>query len=154
MIRYWPLGIGRIVTSEFGPRPGGFHWGADFGRIGGSAGMPVYAAQGGTVIYSGAARGFGGPDPAGWLVVDHPTVDGSGTTVYGHIVRSVSRQARVEAGQRIAWINPDPATNGGVAPHLHFEVHRYTYAPPGPDRLDPLPWLARATEPELIVFHW
>lgn len=53
--RFWPLGEGRIVTSPFGPRDGSFHAGTDFGRAGGSAGMPVYACQGGTVIYAGEA---------------------------------------------------------------------------------------------------
>lgn len=145
--RYWPLGAGRIVTSRFGGRPGGYHWGCDFGRDGGSAGMPVYAAQAGTVIYAGPASGFGGPDPAGWVVIDHPTDAGSGTTVYGHIVREVGPGARVAAGQRIGHINPDNRTNGNVAPHLHFEVHRSVWVGPGPDRLDPLPWLAAAKEP-------
>ncbi|AHH16597.1 putative peptidase [Nocardia nova SH22a] len=145
--RYWPLGAGRIVTSGFGARPEGWHWGCDFGRDGGSGGMPVYAAQAGRVIYAGAASGFGGPDPAGWIVLDHPTEAGSGTTVYGHIVREVSIGQQVAAGQRIGHINPSSATNGGVAPHLHFEVHRSVWSSPGPDRLDPLPWLTGAKEP-------
>ncbi|MBB5915271.1 hypothetical protein BJY24_004138 [Nocardia transvalensis] len=148
--RFWPLGAGRVVTSGFGPRAEGFHWGCDFGRAGGSAGMPVYAAQAGTVVMAGAAGGFGGPDPAGWLVVDHPADDGAGTTVYGHIVREVSLGAHVAAGQRIGRINPDTDTNGAVAPHLHFEVHRSVWALPGPDRLDPLSWLATALEPESL----
>ncbi|RJO72997.1 lysA [Nocardia panacis] len=136
-----------MATSGFGDRPESFHWGVDFGRDGGSAGMPVYAAQAGNVIYAGPAVGFGGPDPAGWVVIDHPTEDGGGTTVYGHIVREVAVGDRVAAGQRIGHINPVSRTNGGVAPHLHFEVHRSTWAGPGPDRLDPMPWLTSAIEP-------
>ncbi|TLF74057.1 peptidoglycan DD-metalloendopeptidase family protein [Nocardia cyriacigeorgica] len=142
-MRYWPLGAGRTVTSGFGPRWGTFHWGTDFGRPGGSAGMPVYAAQAGTVIHAGAASGFGR-----WVVIDHPTESGSGTTVYGHVVPEVRVGQAVTAGQRIAHINPDRRTNGDVDPHLHFEVHRLVWAPPGPDRLDPMPWLAGAAEPE------
>lgn len=151
MNRYWPLGDGRIVTSQFGPRPGGYHWGVDFGRNGGSAGMPVYAAQAGTVVMAGAASGFGGPDPAGWVVIDHPSEAGGGTTVYGHIVREVAVGHAVAAGQRIGHINPSSATNGNVAPHLHFEVHRWVWSAPGPDRIDPLPWLAGALEPGVEV---
>ncbi|WP_420832108.1 peptidoglycan DD-metalloendopeptidase family protein [Nocardia huaxiensis] len=143
------MAVGRVVTSGFGPRGGGFHWGVDFGRVGGAGNEPVYASQGGTVVYSGAASGFGGPDPAGWLVVDHPAEDGGGTTVYGHIIREVPHGSRVEAGQRIGRVNPDPATNGGVAPHLHFEWHRYSWAPPGPNRLDPLVMLEGAAEPRM-----
>lgn len=147
-MRYWPFGAGRTVTSPFGPRDGGMHWGVDFGRVGGSGGLPVYAAQGGTVVMAGPASGFGGPDPAGWVVLDHSDADGGGTTVYGHVVREVAVGVRVRAGDRIAHINPDPSRNGGVAPHLHFEVHRRVWVPPGPDRLDPVPWLAGALEPE------
>ena len=58
--RFFPLGAGRVVTSPFGPRAGGFHYGVDFGRVGGSANMPVYAIQSGVVIYAGAAQGYGG----------------------------------------------------------------------------------------------
>jgi hypothetical protein len=145
--RYWPLGSGRVVTSGFGQRPEGFHWGVDFGKNGGSGGLPVYAAQAGQVVYAGPAAGFGGPDPAGWVVIDHPTEAGAGTTVYGHIVREVAVGDRVAAGQQIGHINPNPATNGNVAPHLHFEVHRSVWVPPGSDRLPPLPWLNGALEP-------
>ncbi|MEV0298478.1 glycoside hydrolase domain-containing protein [Nocardia sp. NPDC050710] len=147
MIRYWPLARGRILTSPFGPRDSGFHWGIDLGRRGGSGGLPVYAAQAGMVVFAGPASGFGGPDPAGWVVVDHPAEDGGGTTVYGHVIREVTVGDRVRAGQRIARINPDPTSNGGVAPHVHVEWHRLFWAPPGPDRLDPLPLLAEAADP-------
>lgn len=140
--KFWPLERGHIVTSGFGARWGTTHWGADFGRDGGSGGMPVHAVQGGTVWAAGPASGFGQ-----WVVVDHPTEDGGGTTVYGHIIPEVSPGQRVEAGQRIAHINPDSNTNGGVAPHLHLEWHRYVWVPTGPDRLDPLPLLDGAEYP-------
>ncbi|WP_433660803.1 peptidoglycan DD-metalloendopeptidase family protein [Nocardia sp. CA-128927] len=141
--RFWPLGDGREVTSTFGPRWGEMHWGVDFGRAGGSGGLPVYAAQTGTVVMCGPATGFGM-----WVVIDHPTEAGGGTTVYGHVVPEVLVGDLIVAGQRVAHINPDGNTNGGVASHLHFEVHRSVWAPPGPDRLDPLAWLTGAREPE------
>lgn len=131
-----------MVTSGFGARWGTTHWGTDFGREGGSGGMPVHAVQGGTVTNVGPASGFGQ-----WVVLDHPTEDGSGTTVYGHVIPEVHLGQRVEAGQRIARINPDSNTNGGVAPHLHLEWHRYVWSPPGQDRLDPLPLLKGALFP-------
>lgn len=150
MARFWPLGAGRIVTSPFGPRSGGFHYGTDFGRSGGSAGMPVYAVADGTVIHAGAAQGYGGPDPAGWLVIDHPAEAGGGCTEYGHIVREVAIGDRVTAGQRIGHINPDTRTNGGtaqrpVAPHLHLSVMPREYNPA--TKIDPIPWLGAAIEP-------
>lgn len=143
--RYKPVLPEAYITSKFGPRWGTVHRGVDFGRNGGSAGMPVYAAQGGTVVYAGAAQGFGGPDPAGWVVVDHPEADGAGTTVYGHIIREVSVGQRVEAGQRIGHVNPNSATNGGVSPHVHFEVHPYVWQQGA--QIDPEPWLAGALTP-------
>lgn len=143
--RYMPVPSGAYITSKFGPRWGTVHRGVDFGRNGGSANMPVYAAQGGTVVYAGAASGFGGPDPAGWVVIDHPAADGAGTTVYGHIIREVSVGQRVEAGQRIGHVNPNSATNGGVAPHVHFEVHPYVWQQGA--QIDPELWLVGALTP-------
>lgn len=146
--RFRPVKADSYVSSPFGMRTGqyaGMHYGTDFGLKGGSAGMPVYAAQGGTVVYAGAASGFGGPDPAGWLVIDHPTADGSGTTVYGHIIREVAKGTRVEAGQRIGRVNPNSATNGKVVPHLHFEVHPTVWR--AGSQIDPVKWLGKAVSP-------
>lgn len=143
--RYWPLGAGRVITSPFGPRQGGFHAGTDFGRAGGSANMPVYAAQAGTVIFAGAAQGYGGPDPAGWLVIDSTDAEGGGCLEYGHIIREVARGDRVAAGQRIGHINPDRRTNADVPPHLHLSDMPGAYAPA--TKQDPMRRLAGAREP-------
>ena len=144
--RYWPLGSGRMITSPYGMRDGWMHWGTDFGREGGSAGMPVYASQSGTVVQTGAASGYGGPSPAGWVRIDHSDEQGGGQTVYGHVIAEVSVGDQVRAGQRIAHINPNSATNGGVAPHLHFEVYPWTFSRGA--AIDAVPWLAGALEPE------
>lgn len=134
-----PVELDVFVSSGFGPRDGGFHYGTDFGAHGGSGGRAVYAVRSGTVTMCGPASGFGQ-----WVVVDHPE---GGTTVYGHVIPEVSVGQQVGEGQRIARINPDPATNGGVAPHLHLEWHRYVWSPPGPDRLDPMTMLSGARSP-------
>lgn len=109
----------------------------------------MYAAQSGKVVYAGAATGFGGraDGRAGWIVVDHPAADGAGTTVYGHVVRDIGITVgtRVVAGQRIGIINPDKTTNGGVDPHLHFEVHPYVWK--AGSQIDPAVWLAGALSP-------
>lgn len=133
--RVWPMRRGLMVTSGFRTADRPDHWGIDIGWPGGSAGLPVFAAQAG-ICTAGPAQGFGQ-----WVLVDHPTEAGGGLTVYGHIIPEVVTGQWVEAGQRIAQINPDPRTNGGVPPHLHFEVHRYRWSYPGPDRLEPLAWL-------------
>lgn len=128
-----PVDKGFYVTSPFGARWGTTHWGTDFGRNGGSGGHPIYAVKDGTVTAAGPASGFGQ-----WINVDHPASNGGGLTVYGHIIPEVRVGQRVAEGQRIGYINPNSRTNGGVAPHLHFEWHRYIWSPPGGDRLDPM----------------
>ena len=130
------------VTSGFGPRGAEHHWGVDFGAPGGSGGRPVYAVKDGTVARAGPASGFGQ-----WVGIDHPATNGGGETIYGHIIPEVKVGQQVREGQRIGRINPDRATNGGVDPHLHLEWHRYTWTPPGPDRLDPMTKLAGAKWP-------
>lgn len=146
----WPLGEGRKVTSPFGPRDGGFHFGVDFGRTGGSANMPVYAPQSGTVLYAGAAQGYGGPDPCGWLVIQSV----GGVWELGHIRRlpNVTVGSKVVEGQQIAVINPDSNTNGGTAPHLHVSYMAGSYDPAR--KSDPLRVLAGAKEPGGVVMGW
>ena len=111
-----PVAQGFFVTSPFGPRAGGYHWGTDYGRGGGSGGHPIFAVKDGTVTRAGKAAGFGR-----WITIDHPASNGGGETVYGHIIPEVRVGQKVKEGQRIGRIDPNPNTNGGVAPHLHFE---------------------------------
>ena len=137
-----PVDKGFYITSGFGPRSGGYHWGTDFGRGGGSGGHPVYAVKSGTVTRAGAASGFGR-----WVTIDHPASNGGGETVYGHIIPEVSAGQHVNEGQRIGRIDPNRNTNGGVAPHLHFEWHKFSWSPPGPNRLNPETMLKGAKWP-------
>ena len=145
--QYWPLERGRLVTSPYGPRAGGWHFGTDFGFPGGSGGRPVFAIDDGTVLYSGAAQGYGGPDPAGWVVVQS---DDGTVWEYGHIVRlpHIKVGTPVRAGDLIAHINPDSATNGGTAPHLHLSLMLNGYRPNA--KIDPLPILGGAKDPAAI----
>lgn len=139
-----PVEAGFYVTSGFGPREGGeFHYGTDFGRDGGSGNHLVFAIRPGTVQYAGPASGFGE-----WVTIDHPADVGGGYSVYGHVIPEVAAGQWVGEGQRIARINPNPATNGGFPPHLHLEFHRFVWAPPGPDRIDPMSILAGAPYPD------
>ena len=152
MTRFWPLDSGRVVTSPFGPRGGGFHAGTDFGFPGGSAGRPVYAIADSTVKYVGAAQGYGGPAPHGWIVTDSPNGD---CWEYGHITAlpTVRVGTALRAGQRIATINPDSETNGGTAPHLHLSYMPNAYNPAR--KQDPMPVLAGALEPaKEITVGW
>lgn len=151
-----PVPKGFVVTSPFGQRAGGFHWGTDFGKAGGSGGQPIYAVRDGLITRAGAASGFGK-----WITLDVDAQHGGGLYVYGHIIPEVTVGQRVMEGQRIGHINPDSNTNGGVAPHLHFEHHRYVWSQPGPDRLDPMAnvlagakWVGDSTkeEPMTAIF--
>ena len=109
----WPVS-GRI-TSYFGGRksPGGIgstnHKGID---IAAPRGTPVYAADGGTVTYSGWMSGYG------YLVrIDH----GNGyVTYYGHNSKlSVSVGQHVYKGQQIARVG---STGNSTGNHCHFEI--------------------------------
>ncbi|WP_083985877.1 GH25 family lysozyme [Corynebacterium renale] len=136
-----------IVTSPLGQRWGTTHWGTDYGRAGGCGGYPIYAVKDGTVVQAGPAQGFGR-----WIRLDHPASVGGGESVYGHIIPEVAAGQNVREGQRIGRIDPNSATNGGVAPHLHFEFYRYSWVPAvrrvlGESILDPQKVLAGARWP-------
>ena len=143
MTTVMPVRRGFYVTSHFGSRAGGFHWGTDFGKDGGCGGEPVFAVRSGTVTAAGPASGFGR-----WVCVDYPAEVGGGLGVYGHVVPEVRVGDRVQAGQRIAHIDPNSATNGHVAPHLHYEHHEYVWVPPGPGRVNPMHILRDAPYPD------
>ena len=119
-----PVPRGFYVTSPLGPRWGTTHWGVDYGNGGSAGGKPIYAIKDGTVVQAGPASGFGQ-----WIRVDHPASVGGNESVYGHVIPEVRAGQRVREGQRIGYINPDSRTNGGVAPHLHIEVYRYSWVP-------------------------
>ena len=148
-----PVPKGFVVTSPFGARWGTTHWGTDFGKAGGSGGQPIYAVRDGLITRAGNASGFGK-----WITLDVDAAHGGGLYVYGHIIPEVTVGQRVIEGQRIGHINPDSSTNGGVAPHLHFEHHRYVWSQPGPDRLDPMQnvlagatWVGDSTKEESMT---
>lgn len=118
----WPLDTPR-VTSMFGTRWGRPHEGIDLTA---PIGTPVFAADAGEVVYSGArVRGYGN-----MIVLKHAD---ELMTVYAHnSVLLVRVGERVSAGQRVALTGQSGHATG---PHLHFEVRR------GQTPRDPLPYL-------------
>lgn len=116
----WPL-YGPL-TSLYGPRDGGMHYGLD---IAADAGVIIRAAQRGRVVYAGAAGTYGL-----LVIVQH---DYGVCTRYGHCSRLlVEAGDEVRAGQPIARVG---STGRSTGPHLHFEV-RLDDRP-----VDPLPYL-------------
>lgn len=111
------------VTSNYGSRGGGTHYGLD---VANRIGAPVRSAAPGTVISAGPASGFGM-----WVRVRHE--DGT-ITVYGHINRAlVDVGQEVSVGEVIAEVGNRGRSTG---PHLHFEAHSADG-----EKLDPGRWL-------------
>lgn len=115
------------ITSVFGYRSvrigSSNHKGLD---IAADYGTEVYAADGGTVSFSGEMSGYGNI-----IIITH---DNGDQTYYGHCSVLLAQQdERVSQGELIAYMG-----NSGVAsgPHLHFEVR-----PGGGEPDDPLNYL-------------
>lgn len=103
------------VTSPFGYRVHPIegivkmHNGTDFGC---NLGDPIYASNGGQVVYSGVMGGYGNI-----VVVEHPN---SIFTGYAHLNdRTVNVGDSVQQGEQIGLCGSTGASTG---PHLHFEV--------------------------------
>lgn len=115
---------GGIVTSDFGPRWGQFHYGLD---IAAPLGAAVLAVTDGVVLESGPAQGFGL-----WVRVSQ---DDGTIGVYGHVDRSlVTAGQEVRAGEMIATVGNRGHSTG---PHLHYEVRKADGTP-----ISPRHWLA------------
>ncbi len=128
----WPVSQG-VVSSGFGIRNGAMHEGVD---IAAPAGTPVYAADSGVVIFSGALHGYGNT-----VIVRH---DDDYATVYAHNERNlVSEGNRVARGQEIGEIGRSGRTTGA---NLHFEVRHDNVAK------DPLAYLPEPTSSGAISF--
>lgn len=103
----WP--VHGPVTSEFGPRWGGFHPGID---IAPPFGTPIHAAKAGVVIIAGWVSGYGN-----YVVIDH---GGGLSTGYGHQSKlAVTQGQSVTQGQVIGY---EGSTGMSTGPHVHFEV--------------------------------
>lgn len=112
----WPVPSSRLVTSLFGnrvhPTTGKvrFHKGVD---IGGNAGVPIIAADGGTVISVDN-------DPGGYGLYVSIYHSGGRSTLYAHMSgTAVSVGQVVSQGQTIGYVGSSGVSTG---PHLHFEI--------------------------------
>ena len=111
----WP--VHGPITSPFGPRRGGFHYGID---IGASTGTPIHAAKEGTVLGISCGTGYGI-----CTIIDN----GNGvSTLYAHMSRKIISGGHVSQGEVIGDVG---CTGYCTGPHLHFEV-RINGAPNNP----------------------
>lgn len=118
----WPLPVSGRVSSPFGPRWGGFHYGVDIAVPGGT---DILASADGVVVAAEYKGTYGFT-----VRLDH---GGGYETLYAHASRlMVSRGRTVRSGQLIALVG---STGRSTGPHLHFEV-RVNGTP-----RDPLPYL-------------
>lgn len=102
----WPTN--GVLSSEFGPRSGSFHYGID---IAGRAGRLVQAVAPGQVYYAGSARGYGKI-----VIIEH--LDHS-CSYYAHLKSIQVRWGqKINAGDGVGTIG---ATGHASGPHLHFE---------------------------------
>ncbi len=116
----WP--IRGTITSPFGWRSSGFHYGMD---IAGNFGDSVRASAGGVVSFTGYLSLYGNT-----VIIDHPN---GKQTLYAHLNHiDVSQGDRVARGAVIAAVG---STGRSTGPHLHFEIKQ------GDTREDPLPYL-------------
>jgi murein DD-endopeptidase MepM/ murein hydrolase activator NlpD len=103
----WP--VRGPVTSGYGTRWGRQHAGID---IGANSGVPIRAAKGGTVAFSGTMSGYGNV-----VIINH---GGGFSTLYAHQSRlGVGDGASVSQGQVIGYVG---CTGRCFGDHLHFEV--------------------------------
>lgn len=103
------------ITSAFGTRvhpitgTSRHHAGID---IGNGEGTPIWAARGGTVIFSGRMSGYGET-----VIVSHGSTV---STLYAHMsARSVAKGDAVSQGQEVGKMGSTGFSTGN---HLHFEV--------------------------------
>lgn len=107
-----------IITSPYGSRRGGFHYGVDIGNVRGTA---ITAAASGVVskALSGCVEGRSscGGRYGNYIVIEHP----NGTsTMYAHLNSvNVKVGQSVSQGKKIGTLGN---TGGSTGPHLHFEV--------------------------------
>ena len=126
-ITYGAVGTGTFVWPSTLHYLSGFHFDPSINHYGideaGHLGSPIYATDGGVVVYAGLNNtGYGN-----MIVIDHGT---GWQSLYGHLsVINVSCGQSVTQGETIAAMG---STGNSTGPHLHFELRSVTYG-----RVDP-----------------
>lgn len=137
---------GAVMTSGFGWRAGGFHYGADFSTTTAPTGGVVRSAA--DMVVTMAVDAFeGGNSTAGTFVKGH-TLDGAYTFAYYH---GADESLLVAVGDTVSAgdaLFTEGATGNVNGTHCHFEIslgnHNDPWPPPynnGVEFVDPLPIL-------------
>ena len=137
---------GATLTSGYGYRSGGMHWGIDLSTTTAVSGGPVRSVA--PMVITVAVDAFeGGNSTAGTYVKGH-TADGQWTFTYNH---GADESLQVSAGQSVAAgtvLFTEGQTGNVTGTHLHFEIIEGNWpdpwAPPynnGAQFIDPLPVL-------------
>jgi len=137
---------GSVLTSGFGWRAGGFHYGIDLSTTTAPIGAPVLAAA--DMVITIAVDAYeGGNGTAGTYVKGH-TPDGLYTFAYYH---GADESLLVAAGSTVTagtQLFTEGATGNVTGTHLHFEISEGNHVDPWPPPynngvvfVDPLPVL-------------
>lgn len=143
-LQNWAAGF--VLTSGFGYRSGGFHYGIDISSTTASTGLPIKAVA--DMVVTVAVDAYeGGNVTAGTYVKGH-TPDGLYTFTYNHMA---DQSLAVEVGQTVTagtQLGVEGATGNVTGTHLHFEIIEGNWANPwappynnGATFVDPLPVL-------------
>ena len=117
---------GARLTSPFGPRGKGMHWGVDLAA---PEGRPVRAAAAGKVVFAGWNGAYGL-----LIILEHSGF----RTYYAHnSTLLVEKNRQVAAGEIIARVG---RTGRATGSHLHFELEIQER------KVNPLPYLVRKPE--------
>ncbi len=99
------------VSSPFGTRGAKMHEGIDLAAM---EGTPIFAADSGTVTFSGVCEGYGN-----LIILDHQN---GYSTYYAHCsVLYAATGATPQKGEVIAEVG---STGKSTGPHLHFEIRK------------------------------
>jgi peptidoglycan hydrolase CwlO-like protein len=115
-----------VVTSGFGNRDGGMHYGIDIAR---NNGVPIYAAASGTVIKSEYSSSYGNV-----VYISHSIGGQQWTTVYAHMSSRAVQGGSVSKGQLLGYVG---STGDSSGPHLHFELYKGAWTPSHSNAVNP-----------------
>jgi peptidoglycan hydrolase CwlO-like protein len=122
-----------IITSNFGYRSGGMHYGMDIAK-GGST-VPIVAAASGTVAKAYYSSSYGNV-----VYLNHYINGQLYTTIYAHMRTTPA----VRTGQSVSqgtFLGYQGNTGASRGQHLHFELHKGPWNASKSNAVDPRPYI-------------